>query len=291
MHHPPSSPSGSCRRLGAAARGWLHCVIMVGLTVMLLWPARWKRSQGGPATIYFFSSESSINNFNMLKGEFDWFFSSSGSHKFQPFRNRADFEGLLSEKRTGLYLMSSWHYSRLADRRGLRPVLVGSRRQSTSQRHVLSARKGIGGLAELRGKTIAAAGSKEFAEELLRQMLPEAERATVSQFKILTVPKDIDALMSVGFGVAAAAITTEGGLERLAKLNRQKHDELVRVATGPEQLLPIIAAPVESDASCEALLSVLTSMGASPDGQQLLSMLGLDAWQRITPGNLEALEK
>ena len=272
------------------ARAWLHGFILVAVCSMLVWPSL-RVTEPGPATIYFFSSESSINNFNMLKGEFDWFFSSAGNHKFQPFRNRADFESVLQEKRAGLFLMSSWHFAQLPDKQHWRPVLIGSRNQSSTQRHIISARQGAGGLPDLRGKTIAAAGSKEFATELLAGMLPPAQRDAVSQFKILTVPKDIDALMSVGFGVADAAITTENGLERLAKLNPRQHDQLIRVATGPEQLLPVIAAPVEAHESCEELQKVLQSMGTNPDGQQLLSMLGLDAWRALEPKHLEVLQK
>jgi ABC-type phosphate/phosphonate transport system substrate-binding protein len=272
------------------ARSLPHAALALLLLALLVWPER-RRNGDGPATIYFFSSESSINNFNMLKGEFDWFFSSAGRHKFQPFRNRSDFDNVLEQQRPGLFLMSSWHYAQLEGKEHWRPVLIGSRGRSSRQRHVLTARDGVRRLGELRGKTIAAAGSDEFARQLLRQMLPPDDRDSLAQFQILTVPKDIDALMSVGFGAAAAAITTEHGLERMAKLNPGQHAQLLRVATGPDQLLPVIVAPADSNKACAELVEVMLKMGSDPDGQQLLRMLGLDAWQTIAPEELEVLQK
>lgn len=274
----------------ALTKAWLHTATLAAVVSMLFALPR-RAAEEGPATIYFFSSETSINNFNMLKGEFDSFFSSAGQHKFQPFRNRSDFENVLHNQRDGLFLMSSWHYAQMPDKTRWRPYLVGRRGNSSTQRHVVSARAGVTNLGQLRGKTIAAAGSKEFATELLLQMLPVGERAQISQYKILTVPKDIDALMSVGFGIAAAAITTEHGLDRLAKLNPRQREKLTLVATGPEKLLPVITGPADAGASGAALRRVLLEMGTVPEGQQLLSMLGLDAWGAIEPAHMEVLLK
>lgn len=242
-------------------------------------------------TVYFFSSETSINNFSMLKGEFDSFFNPLGNHKFQPFNNRADFEQVLRQKQPGLFLMSSWHYARLPDKQGWKPVLVGVARGRGTQRHRLSARKSRSSPADLKGQTIAAAGSVEFTRELLREMLPAEQQGLVEEVRILTVPKDIDALLAVGFGVAAAAITTENGLERLARVNPPLHGQLHDLAAGPERLLPVIVAPLEADAGCEALKGVLTRMGADEGGRQRLRMLGLDAWEPVNESHLRMLGK
>jgi len=42
-------------------------------------------------TVYFYSSETNINNFKSLKMEFDKYLSRFGTYEFQPFSNREDF--------------------------------------------------------------------------------------------------------------------------------------------------------------------------------------------------------
>jgi len=49
--------------------------------------------------IYFYSSESSINNFKSLKKEFDTYFSAFGPYEFQPVKKQQDFENI--SRRTG----------------------------------------------------------------------------------------------------------------------------------------------------------------------------------------------
>ena len=108
---------------------------------------------------------------------------------------------------------------------------------------------------------------------------------------LLPVPKDIDALMAVGFGAAQAAVATESGLDRLARTNSRQHDALTQLAKGSERLLPIVVAPAHPDSASQALLKVLAGMGADGQGQQRLRLLGLDALAPIADAYLNELRK
>lgn len=244
---------------------------------------------GGSATAHFFSSESSINNFNMLKTEFDSLFASAGGHKIQPFNNRVDFERILAGSRTGLFVMSSWHYTQLATRAQWKPVLIGVHNQRTTQRHVISAGPAFRGLADLNSQTIASAGTLEFTMELLSEMIPPDHQDLLGTLRILIVPKDIDALLAVGFGVAGAAVTTESGVEKLGRINPRQREQLRQLAVGPERPLLIVAAPHRPDPATLDLIEVLLDMGTHEAGRQRLSMLGLDAWMPIGPEQSEEL--
>ncbi len=269
---------------------WLHSVVLFCLCGMLVFsPGR--TSDENAATVFFFSPETSINNFSMLKGEFDLFFASAGNHKFQPFNNRQGFEDMLHSKRSGLYLMSSWHYARLPDKANWKPVLIGGLNGKHTQRHVISAKKKYSSFADLKGRTIASAATIEFTQELLREMLPPDQQVLLPTFKILKVPKDVDALLSVGFGVATAALTTEGGLGKLSQINPGLFSKLGQIGTGPEKLLPVVVALLEPDAACTSLMEVLRAMSEKAEGQQRLRMLGLDGWQPIENVHLKLLGK
>jgi hypothetical protein len=244
------------------------------------------------ATLYFYSPETNLNNFGLLKGEFDSFFSGSGGHKFQPFSDRATFEAVLRENRPGLYFMSSWHYAQFANKNRWTPLLIGSLKRKSTQRHVLCARKNGLALSVLGNSTIASAGKREFTASLLSDLLSTANPGATSNVKVLEVPKDMDALMAVSFGAAQAAVATEVGLEKLRTTNSKQHDLLTPPLTiGPERLLPVIVAAGTPDAATRSLIGVLAGMGADLEGQQRLRLLGLDAWTPVEESQLKELRK
>lgn len=244
----------------------------------------------GGATIHFYSPETNINNFGTLKSEFDTFFKTVGEHKFQPYGDRAAFEKALAGN-TGVFLLSSWHYPQLATKAAWQPVLIGRLKDKFTQRHVLCARRTVANVAALKGAKVASPGNKAFTLNLLADLLGPAHRALVTEQNVLPVPKDMDALMAIGFGLAQAAIATESGLEKLAKTNAKQHDALTQFVCGPERLLPIVVARSQPDAASQALLQVLARMGQETEGQQRLRLLGLDAFAPIGEAHRHELRK
>ena len=277
------SPRKLSRRhaLGAVAMGCLGAPFFLRST----------RAQAAGATIHFYSPETNINNFGTLKGEFDGFFKESGGHKFQPYGVRAAFEKAMEDNPGGLFLLSSWHYPQLAKKAAWQPMLIGQLREKNTQRHVLCAKQDIANFAALKGAKVASAGNKAFTLNVLADLLGAEHRALVTEQNVLAVPKDIDALMAIGFGVAQAAVATEGGLARLAKTNAKQHDALKQLATGPERLLSIVVAPAVPDAASQSLIKVLAGMGADAEGQQRLRLLGLDGLVPIAEAQRTELRK
>ncbi len=249
------------------------------------------RAQAAGATIHFYSPETNINNFGTLKSEFDAFFAGAGGHKFQPYGDRAAFEKALAGNGGGLFLMSSWHYPQLAAKAAWQPMLIGQLRDKLTQRHVLCAKKEVANLAALKGARVAAAGNKDFIRDLLTELLGPTHRALLADQKVLPVPKDFDALMTLGLGGAQAAVATESGLDKLAKTNAKQHDALVQLAKGPERLLPVVVSSAQPDDACQALLKVLAGMRGDPEGQQRLRLLGLDGLVTIADAQRNELRK
>lgn len=272
-------PCSRRRALGALAAA------CVGASVI-----RSARAQATGATIHFYSPETNINNFGTLKTEFDSFFKDLGGHKFQPYGDRAAFEKAL-EAGTGLFLLSSWHYPQLEAKAKWQPTLIGQLKGKFSQRHVLCAKKPVASIDALKGANVVSAGNAAFIQSLLTDLLGPNHRALLKELNVLRVPKDSDALTTVFLGGAQAAVATEGGLDRLAKSSASQHEALVQLAKGPERLLPIVIAPTQPDAGTQALLKVLTAMGADAEGQQRLRLVGLDALAPATDAHRAELRK
>ncbi len=235
---------------------------------------------GTTKTVFFYNPESSVDNFAALKTEFDNYLSGQGEYSFQPFSERNTFETMLTSKAQGVYLLSSWHYAQLNAKTPLEAMLVGVAKGELQQRKILSA-KDIANVSALPGSTIAGAGSEEYLRSQLQQMLGAEYAALLPKIKLLSVPKDIDALMAVGFGMATAAISSESSLNKLAMINPKQHAQLKTLASGEKSFLLIAAIAKAQQAEETPLLKVIEGMQQQPAGEKNLKMLGLDGWKRI----------
>ena len=244
-----------------------------------------------PVTIYFYSAESNINNFSSLKTEFDRYLAMQGAFRFQPFSDRATFEKSIGAEREGVFVLSSWHFRNLRDRVPMEALLVGVSKNQSERRLMLSVRKSITALNQLQNATVASAVSDEYTQSLLRQMMPGVGRGSEPGPKVLVVPKDIDALMAVGFGIADAAVATEDGLAQLTKVNPKLAGSLHTLATSERVLLPVVAVPRGVGEAVRNLVAIVEAMGRDAEGTRRLNMIGFDALKPLSAAELKALQR
>ena len=232
-------------------------------------------------TIYFYSSETTINNFKSLKMEFDRYLSRFGPYEFQPFSDREAFERHVKDKEKCLLLLSSWHYRNIHKEYSLKVALAGTRKGKKYQKRVLVARD-----ESVETGRIASASSVQHTSSCLQTML----KRKVDTAKILTVPKDIDALMSVGFGMSKLALITRNALDELKMVNPALHQKMKIMAEGERSLLLILAIPERFTREAKKISTVIQNMAVDPDGKEKLRMLGLDGWQTLDPSDRSRLE-
>jgi hypothetical protein len=259
----------------------LCCVLLLVLMTPVL-------GQPEKIVIYFYSSETNINNFKSLKMEFDQYLSAFGEYEFQPFSDRETFEEHVKDKTHCLLLLSSWHYINIHKDYSLKPVLVGVRNGQKIQKRILVASDGSADVASVKTGQIASASSPQHTLSTLKEMFKGQDSG--ENFKILTVPKDIDALMSVGFGMAQSALITESALDTLKTLNSPLYKKLKTLAESEESLLLILAAPESFVERAGELIEIFQTMSTSPEGQEKIRMLGLDGWQPLDSSDESKLE-
>lgn len=235
---------------------------------------------GTLSTVFFYNPESSVDNFATLKSEFDEYLSNKGEFTFQPFSERNTFESVVNDKSQGIYLLSSWHYAQLNSKTPLEAKLVGISKGELQQRKILTS-KDITSTSGLSGATIAGAGSDEYIKGQLQQMLGSEYATIIPKIKLLSVPKDIDALMAVGYGVANAAVSSETSFNKLAMINPKQHAQLKKLADGEKNFLLIAAVTKVQKSDETPLLKAIEGMQGQDIGERKLKMLGLDGWKRI----------
>ena len=240
-------------------------------------------------TIYFYNPESNIDNYASLKTKFDLYLKKIGPYQFQPFSDRNTFENKTRGQHNCVFILSSWYYKELRDFTSLKPVLIGTLDGNSLQKKALIAKKHIDSLSMLKGSSIASSGSKEYTVKFLQSMLKGDDKNIPETLQILNVPKDIDALISVGFGLVKAALTTEYSIEMLADINNGLYKNLSVLAVYEKSLLPVVAIPSEYGKGTTELLEIIKNMGKTPEGKNNLQMFGIDGWKMLDESDWELL--
>lgn len=233
-------------------------------------------------TIYFYNPETNINNFVSLKNSFDMYLSKFSDYQFQPFNDKKIFEKSIVDDIHGIYLLSSWHFQYLPDDINIQPIMVGVSNGQSSQKKILSVKQNITNIRSLNGKTIASSGDEQYTRKLLLEMLGDENLDILQSIKLILVPKDIDALMAVGFGMASAAISSGRSLKILEKINLKQYQLLRPLLESQLNYLTLAAISISGNKSAAELLDILEKMGINPAGEIRLRMIGLDGWRRLS---------
>ncbi len=239
-------------------------------------------------TFYFHSSETNINNFKSLKTEFDSYLSKFGPYEFQPFDDRATFEQHVRGKKNCLLFLSSWHYNNIYKPYALHPSLVGLRNGKNSQKRVLVGSASGGDLNSAMKGPVAAASSPQHTKSMLKDIFPD--KGAADSVRVLSVPKDIDALMSVGFGMSKCALITENALDNLKMLDPGLYATMKPLSQGKESLLLILAVPTGFSQDAEKIIDMIKNLPNDPDGMNVIKMLDLDGWKLVDPSDKSKLE-
>jgi len=271
-------PKGRFRSLSC-----MSAILLLGLAIFCV-----ISSGEGKIKIYFYSSEANINNFKSLKMEFDRYLSKLGPYEFQPFSARDVFEKQVKGKENCLLLLSSWHYRHIHKQYALKPALTGVRNGKKYQKKILVSGEKPADIEAAKPGLIASASSLQYTTNALKIMLQK--KYADQTFQVLTVPKDIDALMSVGFGMAKLAFASENAFEELKGVNPKLCSKMKVIAEGVETLGLVLAFPPGFKENTQKTIDIIKNMPMDSDGKRRIRMLGLDGWQELDASDRSKLE-
>lgn len=228
--------------------------------------------------IYYYVAEKHIDNYKTLKVSFDGYLKEFGNYKFQAFNDKAMFERFLSQDNS-IVILSSGHYAKIAKRYDLQAKLVAWKKEKNTCTKVLIGKKD----QDVKGM-IATAYPKEFADHSLSKLV------NTKNLNFLKVPKDIDALMSVGFGMSRFAYVSKDSFELLKKINGFLADSLAVY----KQSLPYLRMLVASNdkyCSDKELREIFTNMNQTEKGKKILKLFRIDDIAALDRNGLDILKK
>lgn len=242
-------------------------------------PQQSQASSFEPRTkIYFYNPEINTARNLVLKNTWDNYLHNVGPYEFQPVDNEDDFKQLIHDQQQAAFIMAEWFYASLLDSKvpGLEFAFQGRKRSQDTYRKILISNKNV---LDLKKVTIASSGSVSRAREILQSIYPELTVKDLKRLNILVVPKDIDALMAVGYGLAEMALATEVGLSKMALLNQNLFDDMVVMKQSKPFKRSVLVFKSKDTLLKLNLAKAIVSMPQQSEGIEALSLLGLDEWQ------------
>ncbi len=231
--------------------------------------------------IYFYNPESNINNFRSLKTAFDLYLSQFGAFQFQPFEQKKAFEKMLQSVPYGIFLLSSWQYKTLISQKNLTPVLIAVVDGKSVQKKVLIIKSLQPTFEMLKGKTVATSGDEAYSRNLLQEMFPQQPVSALSTIKLIFVPTDINALISLHYGMARAALSSESSFKKLQRINPKLSKQLSILGKSQQKLRTLVVVKQKGLALQEKIINVLLNMGKTKQGKEKLRLLGIDEWRPL----------
>jgi len=147
------------------------------------------------------------------------------------------------------------------------------------QKRILVTTPKFANLNSVKAGSVASASNIQHSRSELSAMFKDKESA--ESVRILPVPKDVDALMSVGFDMARAALITENALNDLKMLDPLLYEKMKVLSEGKASLLLIMAVPEDSEKDIEQIVEIIKNMPDDPDGKNIIKMLDLDGWKSV----------
>lgn len=233
--------------------------------------------------VYFYNPEINTARNLVLKSAWDNYLNEMGEYELQPVDNGERFQKLIQEEQSAAFIMAEWLYSSIdpnseLGKQNLELVYIGMKNGSDTYRKVLVSNKNA---LDFDRVTIASSGSKDRTRNLLRSIYSEYTSQQIDNIKVLQVPKDIDALMAVGYGLAEMALTTEVSLSKMAVLNEELYKDMIVLRRSEPFKRSVLVFKSNNLELKSNLAAVLKDMERHPNGRQAMSLLGLDKWKLV----------
>lgn len=238
-------------------------------------------ARAADSEFFFYSPQVGTGNLSQLKQVADRFLrSSQTSLSFQPFARFEDLEREFDRHQPAFLIAPEWVAIDHCLGKALRPLARPVRNGKLYDRRALVASRAATGPADIEGGAIAATvpatglGSSSASLAHFRRQHPDV--------RVIPVPKDIDALLAVGFGQVDAAFVSMTQLEMLARVNPALTGKLHELGYSTASPFPALyATEFADDKAVAGMRTALRSIGENEAGARLVRLLGYDGWRDV----------
>ncbi|MDM8550215.1 PhnD/SsuA/transferrin family substrate-binding protein [Desulfobacterales bacterium HSG2] len=223
---------------------------------------------GYAETIFIFNPEARVSEVGKVKKRFADYLEAKDIHSdIYVFARPADFQISVDRLNPDFAVIASYYYASMKSRFSWNAVLSGHYRGKKEFRKVLVTFKSVSDPVQLKGKSLAAVSLSTSIDSQLSAGL------TTQMFRLVSVSKDIDAIMALGFKQVQAAIVTDGSFKKMKVINPDVAENLHILQKLPPTPYPMVA--VFPNAAADPFVSALKDMRYKGPTKQVLRFFGI----------------
>ncbi|MCP4344704.1 MAG: phosphate/phosphite/phosphonate ABC transporter substrate-binding protein [Desulfobacterales bacterium] len=173
-------------------------------------------------TVFIFNPEAKAGDLKKVKTAIKSYLGSQGvKSDIYFFANPVDFEDSVPRLKPACAIVASYYFTLMKDKFHWQPALSGHYKGKKEFSKVLVTLKSI---TQLKNKSLAAVSLGASSLPYIDSQLPKG--LTTKSLRVVSVSKDIDAIMALGFEQVQAAIVTEASFKKLESINPEASKNL-----------------------------------------------------------------
>ena len=193
--------------------------------------------------IFIFNPESKIRNVRVAKVSLEKYLQEEGiAAKVHIFANPKDFEILAARLKPDFAIVASYYYRAMKSRFQWKTLLSGYKNNRSGFNKILVTPKSIKNPRELRNKGIANVFMGEATKRFVDSQFLRPLGLSSKNVRIVTVSKDIDAIMALAFRQVQGAIVTQDSFTTLKRINPSAIKNLNQLRKLPQIAYPKVVA-------------------------------------------------
>ena len=231
------------------------------------------------ATIFIFNPEGKIHEVQSVKSGMESFLSANGIHdKVYIFASPKDFQNAVDRLKPDIALVASYYYITMKNRYQWYQLLSGHYNNRPGFEKILVAKKNIGSAFQLRDKSIATVILGPSSIPFIENQFLRPIGLSAATVRLVSVSKDLDAIMALGFEQVDGAIVTLSSFNTMSGINPKTTGNLRIILKLPMIDYPKIAAfPSAKDAG--KYRNVFLKLGSSDAYKPILRYFGVTGFQ------------
>lgn len=200
---------------------------------------------------------------------------------FQPFAHFSDIDKQIRKNQPTLLYVPYWYFERFGAELGLRLLLKSSRENKPDyQKKLITHIRFNSNNKQSALTTLAMTTMGPDSGAIMKQLTYLDKHSKLSNYSIIEVPKDADAVFAVALGQVDSALVSSSILDLLQKRNPRLISSIQVIAETPPITLPVLCylKGTITDNQLDKLRQQFLQ-DANTDGKNIPEILGIDAWR------------
>ncbi len=268
----PADESGTGCRRGPSCK-YIKKAITAAISLLILLTLHISPALAG--NIFIFNPEGNVQQARAAKISLETYLEEYGiTSTVYIFANPKDFDDAVERLKPDFAIVSSYYFDAMSAQYKWHELLSGFNGGSQGFRKILVTPKNINSPEKLNNQGIATISLGPSTIKFVDEKFLSPIGLSVANVRLVTVSKDIDAIMALGFGQVKGAIVTRESFSTLQRINPEAVKSLTQLRELPLILYPkVVSFPWAKDR--DKIKSAFQKMENKGDAGILLKFLGI----------------